>query len=108
MNRLSFSIRLDLEGVDLNQLINIAVAEKPAIFRTAQFFERHIRDASVARALEILRRPRKGEAPREGDELPEGWKGWRDELTTAVAAKAPASERVPAPRRRATRSKSQS
>jgi hypothetical protein len=61
------------EGVALNQLINIAVAEKLAVTRTTEFFQRYTRDADVAKALEILRRPRKGEPPREGDELPEGW-----------------------------------
>jgi len=62
------------EGVALNQLINVAVAEKLAVTRTLDFFERYTRDADVAKALELLRRPRKGEPPREGDELPEGWK----------------------------------
>jgi hypothetical protein len=61
------------EGVALNQLINIAVAEKLAVTRTTEFFQRYTRDADVAKALEILRRPRKGEPPRKGDELPEGW-----------------------------------
>jgi hypothetical protein len=62
------------EGVALNQLINTAVAEKLAATRTLAFFERYTRDANVGRALELLRCPRKGEPPREGDELPEGWK----------------------------------
>ena len=63
------------EGVALNQLINVAVAEKLATSRarTLAFFERYTRDADIAKALEILHRPRKGEPPREGDELPEGW-----------------------------------
>jgi hypothetical protein len=65
------------EGVALNQLINVAVAEKLAATRTREFFERYTRDADVAKALELLRRPRKGERPREGDELPESWKGRR-------------------------------
>jgi hypothetical protein len=69
------------EGVALNQLINVAVAEKLATSRarTLAFFERYTRDADVAKALEILHRPRKGEPPREGDELPEGWKDWQAE-----------------------------
>lgn len=62
------------EGVALNQLINTAVAEKLAATRTLAFFERYTRDANVERALELLRRPRKGEPPIAGDELPEGWK----------------------------------
>jgi antitoxin component of RelBE/YafQ-DinJ toxin-antitoxin module len=67
------------EGVALNQLINVALAEKLAVTRTREFFERYTRNADVAKALEILRRPRKGEPPREGDELPESWKDWRDQ-----------------------------
>jgi hypothetical protein len=61
------------EGVALNQLINVAVAEKLAATRTIAFFERYTLDADVAGALALLRRPRIGEPPREGDELPEGW-----------------------------------
>jgi len=61
------------EGVALNQLINVALAEKLAATRTRAFFERYTKGADVARALEILNRPRTGEPPREGDELPEGW-----------------------------------
>jgi HicB-like protein involved in pilus formation len=67
------------EGVALNQLINIAVAEKLAVARTKEFFERYTRGADVAKALEILRRPRIGEPPQEGDELPEGWNDRRAE-----------------------------
>jgi hypothetical protein len=62
------------EGVALNQLINVAVAEKLSATRTMQFFERYTRDANVEEALALLRRPRVGEPPREGDELPASWK----------------------------------
>jgi len=62
------------EGVALNQLINVAVAEKLAATRTTQFFERYTRGADVAGALALLRRPRAGEPPRKGDELPPSWK----------------------------------
>jgi hypothetical protein len=62
------------EGVALNQLINVAVAEKLAATRTCAFFERYTRDADVGKALALLRRPRVGEPPREGDELPPSWK----------------------------------
>ena len=44
------------EGVALNQLINVAVAEKLAVARTFAFFEHYTRDADVAKALEILAR----------------------------------------------------
>ena len=61
------------DGVALNQLINIAVAEKLAIARAADFFERYTRNGSVEEAIALLRRPRNAEPPRPGDELPEGW-----------------------------------
>jgi hypothetical protein len=63
-----------VEGVALNQLINVALAEKLAATRTLDFFERYTHGAEVAEALALLRRPRVGEPPREGDELPEQWK----------------------------------
>jgi HicB family len=63
-----------VEGVALNQLINVALAEKLAATRTVAFFERYAQGADVAEALALLRRPRMGEPPREGDELPESWK----------------------------------
>ncbi len=81
------------EGVALNQLINIAMAEKLAASRTRAFFARYTRDANVEQALALLHRPRKGEPPREGDELPEGW----------VRADVKSAPRKP---RRPTRSKS--
>jgi len=71
------------EGVALNQLINVAVAEKLAVTRTMQFFQRYTRDANVARALEILEKTGAGNPPMEGDELPEGWEDWRAEKSAA-------------------------
>jgi len=62
------------EGVALNQLINVAVAEKLAVARTAEFFRRYTRDADVARAREILARAGADNPPVPGDELPESWK----------------------------------
>ena len=62
------------EGVALNQLINVAVAEKLAVARTAEFFRRYTRDADVARAREILARAGADNSPMPGDELPESWK----------------------------------
>lgn len=86
MKRSNFALRLQpalmeeakalakAEGVALNQLINVAVAEKVAATRTLAFFERYTRDADVEKALALFRRPRVGEPLREGDELPESWK----------------------------------
>jgi hypothetical protein len=62
------------EGIALNQLINVAVAEKLSATRTIQFFERYTRNVNVGEALALLRRPRAGEPPRKGDELPPSWK----------------------------------
>lgn len=63
------------EGVALNQLINVAVAEKLAVTRTTEFFRRYTRDADVARAIELLNRTGTGSPPMPGDELPKSWKG---------------------------------
>ena len=90
------------EGVALNQLINVALAEKLAIARTRQFFERYTRGANPARALEILARAGRDNPPMPGDELPEGWRSSDSEALASKTASAPAS---PAPRRRTTRSK---
>jgi hypothetical protein len=62
------------EGVALNQLINVAVAQMIASHDTATYIADRAKRADVQRALEVLRKPRKGEPPREGDELPESWK----------------------------------
>lgn len=61
------------EGVALNQLINVAVAEKLAAHRTATFLERFTRGANVESALALLERQRAGEPPVSGDELPDDW-----------------------------------
>ncbi|MGA2650579.1 MAG: toxin-antitoxin system HicB family antitoxin [Terracidiphilus sp.] len=62
------------EGVALNQLINVAVAEKLAVTRTMEFFQRYTKDANVARAIEILNKTGAGNPPMAGDELPKSWK----------------------------------
>lgn len=61
------------EGVALNQLINVAVAEKLAAHRTATFLERFTQGANVKSALALLKRERAAEPPVPGDELPTGW-----------------------------------
>ena len=68
------------DGTSLNQFVATAVAEKIAVMRTAAFFEER---ASRARTrtgrgepsalLAALSRTG-GDAPREGDEVPEGWR----------------------------------
>ena len=58
------------EGVALNQLINVAVAEKLSALRTERYFRERGGRADVGRALEILDRAGVGNPPRKGDELP--------------------------------------
>jgi hypothetical protein len=60
------------EGVALNQLINVAVAQMVAANSTARYFELRGRRANVRRALEILHKAGLGNPPLPGDELPEG------------------------------------
>jgi HicB family len=81
------------EGVALNQIINVAVAEKLAVSRTREFFEQYTRDADAAKALALLRRPRVGEPPREGDELPESWKKRRGAAAASPKPRAKAPTR---------------
>ncbi len=57
------------EGVALNQLINVAVAEKLSALRTEDYFRKRAKRANIGIALEILKRAGT-EKPRKGDELP--------------------------------------
>ena len=58
------------EGVALNQLITLALAEKVSAMRTEEYFEERARRADPARVSRILARVGKGNPPVEGDELP--------------------------------------
>jgi hypothetical protein len=82
------------EGVALNQLINVAVAQMLAVYGASSYIALRARRADVPKALEILQRAGRGNPPIPGDELPEGW-------VQKDAASQPS--RKP---RRATRSKS--
>jgi hypothetical protein len=85
MRRSNFALRLqpslleelrkaaELEGVALNQLINVAVAEKVSALRTEQYFQERGLRAGRSETLRILERAGRGNAPVEGDELPAGW-----------------------------------
>jgi hypothetical protein len=57
------------EGVALNQLINVAVAEKLSALRTADFFAERAARADLPAALAILNRAGRGQPPMKGDEL---------------------------------------
>jgi hypothetical protein len=58
------------EGVALNQLINVAVAEKVSALRTESYIAERAARANLPKALAILKRAGAGRAPLKGDELP--------------------------------------
>lgn len=61
----------EAEGVALNQLINVAVAEKVSALRTEAYIAERSGRADLGKALAILRRAGVGRPPMKGDELPE-------------------------------------
>ncbi len=82
MRRSNFALRLqpslleelrkaaEAEGVALNQLINVAVAEKVSALRTEDYFRQRASRADRAETLRILEKAGKGNPPVQGDELP--------------------------------------
>jgi hypothetical protein len=58
------------EGVALNQLINVALAEKLSALRTESYFAERAARADIPKALEILKRAGAGNPPMPGDDLP--------------------------------------
>jgi hypothetical protein len=82
MRRSNFALRLqaslleelrkaaELEGVAINQLINVAVAEKVSALRTEEYFRERGHRADRAETLRILDRAGKGNVPIPGDEIP--------------------------------------
>lgn len=58
------------EGIALNQLINLAVAEKLSALRTEEYLEERGARANIPRALRILGRAGAGNSPVAGDEMP--------------------------------------
>jgi hypothetical protein len=58
------------EGVAVNQLINVAVAEKLSALRTEDYFRHRARRADRAETMRILERAGKGNPPAPGDEIP--------------------------------------
>jgi len=60
----------EAEGVALNQLINVALAEKLSALRTESYFAERAARASIPEALRILDRAGVGQPPVKGDELP--------------------------------------
>jgi hypothetical protein len=84
MRKMNFSLRLQRslmeearkaaasEGVSLNQLINVAVAEKVSALRTEIYLHERIRRADHEETLRILGRAIKGNPPMEAGEVPSG------------------------------------
>ncbi|MGC2522220.1 MAG: hypothetical protein WA417_06220 [Stellaceae bacterium] len=60
------------EGVALNQLINVGLAEKLSALRTASYFAERAARADIPEALRILSRAGLGQPHVKGDELPNG------------------------------------
>jgi len=85
MKRSNFALRLqasllqearkaaELEGVALNQLINVAVAEKVSALRTEEYFQERSRRADRSKTQRILQKAGKDKPAVPGDELPAGW-----------------------------------
>jgi hypothetical protein len=57
------------EGVALNQLINVAVAEKLSALRTEAYFAERAGRANVGQAIGLLRRAGGSNPPMKGDEV---------------------------------------
>jgi len=58
------------EGVALNQLINVAVAEKLSALRTESYIAERAARADLPKALRVLKRAGEGRRPVKGDEPP--------------------------------------
>lgn len=58
------------EGVAVNQLINVAVAEKVSALRTEDYFAERAKRGDVRKALRVLERAGTAQPPMAGDELP--------------------------------------
>ena len=57
------------EGVALNQLINVALAEKLSALRTEDYFRERAGRANISKAKRLLKRAGKNKPPMPGDEL---------------------------------------
>ncbi len=89
MRRSNFALRLqpslmeevrkaaEMEGVALNQLINVAVAEKLSALRTEEYFRARSSRANRTETMRILARAGRNNEPISGDEVPENRKAGR-------------------------------
>lgn len=73
----------DADGVALNQLITLALAEKVSAMRTEEYFEERALRADPARVTRILARLGKNNPPLPGDELPSKSKNQRKRRTSS-------------------------
>jgi hypothetical protein len=62
------------EGVAMNQLINVAVAQMLAAHGASNYVALRARRANLQRGIEILNRAGRGRSPMESDELPDARK----------------------------------
>lgn len=81
MNKSNYALRMQIDlkkeaervakkqGTNLNQLINVAVAEKLASIRTEEFFNERASRADLAATLRMLNRIGSKNKPRKGDEI---------------------------------------
>ena len=84
------------EGVALNQLINVAVAEKISAMRTEEYFLERSGRANRSETLRILKIAGKNNPPAEGDELPKDWKRRKSKAKSKLGPTDPVTK----PRRR--------
>jgi hypothetical protein len=73
------------EGTTLNQFINVAVAEKLAVLRTAQYFQERAARADL-NVFDRLLASAGEEPPRPGDELPQNYSSPRKRKRTKRGA----------------------
>ena len=57
------------EGASLNQLINVAVAEKLSALRTEEYFRQRAERGNIEQAKRTLRKAGRGRQPDPGDEI---------------------------------------
>jgi hypothetical protein len=67
--RLQPSLLEEAQGVALNQLINVAVAEKLSALRTEDYFRERAGRANIVKSKSLLKRAGKGQPPVRGDEI---------------------------------------
>lgn len=62
------------EGVAVNQIFVVAIAEKLSSLRTLDYLRKRAEQADLPRTKKILQRAGRGNPPLPGDELPEDFK----------------------------------